>query len=493
MQFLLFVLSSFRVFVIKGLPHFYVNIFKKFTMTVKKNQLIETAITGMAFGGKGLAKIDGFTVFVDQAIAGDSVVARIIKKKKNYAEATIDQLIKPSPDRVEAKCGYSGFCGGCKWQFLDYQKQIFYKRQHIQETMEHIGSIRDILIHETIPSVKIFGYRNKMEFSCSDRRWLLPDEMGQTGVDRTFALGLHVPGTFYKVLDTKACLLQPDLGNHILDDVRQYIKNSSAPVYGLRTHVGFWRFVMLRHSAARDQWMLNIITSAEDRDQVMPLADRMMQKYPRIVSIVNNITAGKAGVAMGEYELNLAGKEHLRESIDSYTFMISANSFFQTNTVGAGILYRQAKKYADLQGRETVLDLYSGTGSIAIFLSGSARRVIGIEQVASAVQDARRNCEINGIDNCRFVQGDIAACLPQIKEKPDVMIIDPPRAGMHKNVVKQVIEMAPARIVYVSCNPASLARDASMMKEKYRLLEIQPVDMFPHTYHIEAVAKLERI
>jgi 23S rRNA (uracil1939-C5)-methyltransferase len=462
-------------------------------MSVKKGQLIEATITGMAFGGKGLVKIDGFTVFVDQAVAGDVVVARIIKKKKNYAEARVDQLVKPSPDRLDAKCRYSGFCGGCKWQFLDYQKQIDYKRQHIQETLEHIGSISDIQIHETIPSYKIFGYRNKMEFSCSDRRWLLPAEMDQPHVDRKFALGLHVPGTFYKVLDTAACLLQPDLGNLILDDVRKYIRNSRAPVYGLRTHVGFWRFVMLRHSSARNQWMVNIITATEDREQVVPLARRLMQKYKEIVSVVNNITARKAGIAMGEYEVNLAGEDHLKDNIDSYTFMISANSFFQTNTDGAGILYRQAKKYADLQGGETVLDLYSGTGSIAIFLSDSAGRVIGIEKVGSAVQDARRNCQINNISNCEFIQGDIAECLPQINEKPEVMIVDPPRVGMHKHVVKQVLEMAPNRIVYVSCNPASLARDLGMMKETYRLLEIQPVDMFPHTYHIEAVAKLERI
>ncbi len=461
-------------------------------MSIKKGQLIEVEITNMAFGGKGIAKIDGFAVFVDQAVAGDVVVARIIKKKKSYAEAKVYQVITPSPLRIKAKCCYSGFCGGCKWQFLDYQQQIHYKRQHVQESLEHIGSIKDIEVHETIPSSKIFGYRNKMEFSCSDRRWLLPDEMDQENSDRTFALGLHVPGTFYKVIDTAACLLQPDLGNHILEDVRQYIKSSDAAVYGLRSHVGFWRFVMLRHSFTYDQWMVNIITSSEDRDQVLPLAHRLTQKYPEIVSVVNNVTSRKAAIAMGEYEVNLAGKDHLKDTIDSCTFMISANSFFQTNTDGARVLYRQAKKYADLQGGETVLDLYSGTGAIAIFLSDSARQVIGIEQVESAVEDAGRNCQINGIGNCQFVQGDIGKCLPQIKEKPDVMVIDPPRVGMHKDVVKQVLEMAPARIVYVSCNPATLARDISMMKEKYRLLEVQPVDMFPHTYHIESVARLDR-
>jgi len=237
-------------------------------MKIKKGQLVELEISGIAFGGRGLARVDGLAVFVDGAVPLDSVVARIVKKKKQYAEARVHTLVTPSPYRIPADCMHSGFCGGCKWQFLTYEKQLEYKQQHVQESIERIGLIRDVPVHPTLSSPKIFGYRNKMEFSCSDRRWLLPDEMGKEGIDTGFALGLHVPGTFYKVLDTRSCLLQPELGNHILHDVRKFIKASDAPVYGLRTHTGFWRFLMLRHSVAHDQWMVNIITAKEEREIV---------------------------------------------------------------------------------------------------------------------------------------------------------------------------------------------------------------------------------
>ncbi len=461
-------------------------------MKVKKGQQLKLSISGIAFGGKGLARVDGLAVFVDKAVPLDVVIARIIKKKKQYAEARVDTLLEPSPFRINPRCVYSGFCGGCKWQFLIYDKQLVYKRQHVVDSLEHIGLIQDILVHPTIPSPLIFGYRNKMEFSCSDRRWLLPDEMDLEDVDKGFAIGLHVPGTFYKVLDTRSCLLQPELGNLILDDVRTFIKQSDAPVYGLRSHKGFWRFLMLRHSAAYDQWMVNIITATKDREKVQLLADQLMDKYPQIVSVVNNITSRKAGVAVGEFEIQLAGLSCIKDKIGSFEFEISANSFFQTNTLGAEHLYKIVKEYAGLSGRETVVDLYSGTGSIAIYLADSAKEVIGMEIVESAVTDAENNCRMNRISNCRFILGDIKKSLSKVTVRPDVLIIDPPRAGMHKDVVRQVLEMAPIRIVYVSCNPATMARDLGMIKDSYRVLEVQPVDMFPHTYHIESVAKLER-
>ena len=461
-------------------------------MPIKKGRLYELKITDIAFGGKGLARVDGFAVFVDQAIPGDLVSARITKKKKNYAEARVDALVEPSPFRIKPPCPYSGFCGGCKWQFLKYDMQILYKQQHVLDSIEHIGLIKDVPVHPTISSGTIFGYRNKMEFSCSDKRWLLPEEMGEDDIDKGFALGLHVPGTFNKVLDTRTCLLQPELGNLILDDVRTFMKNSDAPVYGLRSHVGFWRFLMLRHSAAYDQWMVNIITAEENRDVVQPLADSLMKKYSKIVSVVNNVTSRKAGVAVGEYEIPLAGALRLKDKIGRFEFEISANSFFQTNTAGAKLLYDIVEKYANLTGTETVVDLYSGTGTIAIYLSDYSNKIIGLEIIESAVSDAENNCRLNNVSNCRFILGDIKDSLLQITDRPDVMIIDPPRVGMHKDVVKQVIEIAPQRIVYISCNPATMARDVNMMKENYRIVEVQPVDMFPHTYHIEAVAKLER-
>jgi len=462
-------------------------------MKIKKGQLVELEISGIAFGGRGLARQDGLAVFVDGAVPLDLVIARIVKRRKQYAEARVHTLVKPSPFRIPPDCMYSGLCGGCKWQFLDYHKQLEYKQQHVQESIERIGLIRDITVHPTISSPAIFGYRNKMEFSCSDRRWLLPDEMGKEGVDMGFALGLHVPGTFYKVLDTGSCLLQPELGNHILDDVRTFIKTSDAPVYGLRSHTGFWRFLMLRHSVAYDQWMVNIITAKEDPQTVKPLAFLLMDKYPQIISVVNNITSSKAGIAVGEYEIQLAGSSCIKDKIGDFEFEISANSFFQTNTLGARRLYHTIKEYAGLSGRETVVDLYSGTGAIAIYISGSAKEVIGMEIVESAVNDAEKNCRINEITNCRFVLGDIKESLLKLKVRPDVMIIDPPRAGMHKDVVERVLDMEPGRIVYVSCNPATMARDLGMIKQSYRVLEVQPVDMFPHTYHIESVAGLEKI
>lgn len=461
-------------------------------MAVKKGQLLKLRISGMAFGGKGIAKVDGLSVFVDQTAPLDLVIARIIKKKKNYAEARVDTIVEPSPFRIDPPCKYSGFCGGCKWQFIDYDQQLIYKQQHVSDSIEHIGLIQGVQVHSPIPSKMIFGYRNKMEFSCSDRRWLLTEELGREDVDINFALGLHVAGTFNKVIDISSCLLQPEMGNRILADVRTFIQNSDRPVYGLRNHTGFWRFLMLRHSVAYDQWMVNIITAQEDREAVQPLADLLMDKYPQIVSVVNNITSRKAGVAIGEYEILLAGTPWIKDKIGPLELEISANSFTQPNTPGAERLYKTVKDYAGLTGGERVIDLYSGTGAIAIYLADSVKEVVGIEILESAVADAEKNCLKNGILNCRFIRGDIKKSLPKITTRTDVMIIDPPRAGMHKDVVRQVLEMAPDRIIYVSCNPATLARDLGALKDSYRVLEVQPVDMFPHTFHIEAVAKLQR-
>ena len=458
-------------------------------MTVKKKQIVECEIIDVAFGGKGLAKIDGFAVFVDQTVTGDRVAARIIRKKRNYAEAVVQELLTPSPMRVNPPCPYSGFCGGCKWQFIAYPHQIELKRRHVAESLEHIALMGGTTVHPTLASDDIFGYRNKMEFSCSDRRWLMPREMG-TDVDVGFALGLHVPGTFHKVLDTKACLLQPETGNRILDAVRTCMRASDRPVYGLRTHEGFWRFLMLRHSAARDEWLVNIVTAFEDRDAVMPMADMILARFPKVVSVVNNITARHAGVAIGEREIHLAGEPVLTDRIAGFEFEISANSFFQTNTRGAQKLYETVGRYAALKGHETLLDLYCGTGTIAICLARQAGEVIGLELVESAVADARKNCRANGIDNCRFILGDIKNTLETINTVPDLLVIDPPRAGMHKEVVKQVLKLAPKKIVYVSCNPATMARDILELKDIYGVEEVQPVDMFPHTFHIESVARL---
>jgi 23S rRNA (uracil1939-C5)-methyltransferase len=331
-----------------------------------------------------------------------------------------------------------------------------------------------------------------MEFTCTNRRWLMPRELEDKTQDMGFALGFHAPGIFDKILDIDACLLQPEAGNRILVHAKQYMKASGHPPYSPRTHEGFWRFLMFRYSLAYDQWLVNIVTAAENIPAVSPLAESLCRRFPGIVSIVNNVTSRKSGVSAGEYEIHLAGERCLKERLGPYEFEVSANSFFQTNTEGAAGLYDTVKKFAGLSGSERVLDLYSGTGTIPIWLSDAAAEVIGIEIVESAVADARKNCVQNRVDNCRFISGDIRSALAEIHHKPDVLIIDPPRTGMHPDVVKQIMDMAPEKAVYVSCNPATLARDVGMMKERYRIIEVQPVDMFPHTYHIEAVVKLEK-
>ncbi|MFW6081350.1 MAG: 23S rRNA (uracil(1939)-C(5))-methyltransferase RlmD [Desulfosalsimonas sp.] len=459
-------------------------------MPVKKKQETELDITGIAFGGRGIAKIDGFTVFVDGAVPGDRVAARILKKKKNYAEARTLSVISPSADRIEPRCRYAGWCGGCKWQFLEYGRQLEYKQSHVKEALQHIGGLEGIRVHPVIPSEYIFGYRNKMEFSFSDRRWLLPEELGRPDIAADFALGLHVPGTFDKILDIDACLLQPEKGNRILNDARDFIKTSGFPPYGLRSHEGFWRFLMLRHSVAEDRWLVNAVTSSQDDQVLKSLAGYLTAVHDDIAGVVNNVTARKAAVAAGEYEVPVAGRTVLIERLGGFEFEVSANSFFQTNTRQAEKLYDTVGHYAGLAGGETVVDLYTGTGTIPVWLSKDAGEVIGLELVEAAVADAEKNCRKNGIENCRFIAGDIRKSIAGIEKKPDVMVIDPPRAGMHKDVAKAVAEMAPEKIVYVSCNPATLARDLAMLTEKYRLAEVQPVDMFPHTFHIEAVARL---
>ena len=461
-------------------------------MQIRKGQVFDLDIIDMAFGGRGLARIDGMAVFVDQVTPQDRARVRIIRKRKRHAEARLLELLEASADRVEPPCPYSGVCGGCKWQFIDYNRQLAYKRKHVVECLSHIGGIKEVPIHPTIPSSQVFGYRNKMEFTCSDRRWLMPHELGIEEITRDFALGLHVPGTYDKVLDITACLLQPDTGNLILEDARRGIRRSGAVAYGIRTHTGFWRFLMLRHSVAHDCWMVNIVTSAQDDQLTRPMADRLLQKHAQIKSVVNNITARKAGIAVGEREVLLAGQPFISDRIGPYEFEISANSFFQTNTTGARRLMEITENFANLQGDEQVLDLYCGTGVISIWLSQKARSVVGIELVESAVADAVRNCQRNGVSNCRFIHGDILQVLPELRQQPDVVVIDPPRAGMHKKVVRQVLELKPPRIVYVSCNPATLSRDLEIMKQQYSVMEVQPVDMFPHTYHIETVVRLER-
>jgi len=459
-------------------------------MTLRKGDIIELPIERMAYGGRGIGRLDGLVVFVQGGIPGDRISARIYRKKRDYAEAGMVELLSPSPDREVAPCPYFGYCGGCQWQHVVYERQLAYKREHVQETLDHIGGLKQVTVHPVIPSEKIFSYRNKMEFTFSDRRWYLPDQLDMRKQEGDFALGLHVPGAFQKVIDIEACLLQHEMGNRIMGLVRQYARDSGIPVYGLKTHQGFWRYLTVRHSGAWDEWMVNIVTSEERQDLIQPLADLLAGGGERVATVINNINSRGASIAVGERESILFGDGYINDKIGPFNFRISANSFFQTNSRGAERLYETVVRYADLRGSETVLDLYSGTGTIPLFLADRVRSVTGIEISGSATSDAVMNAKNNGIDNCRFICGDIRGKLGEITYAPDLLIIDPPRAGMHKDVLAQAMALSPEKIVYISCNPATLARDLGLMTTSYDVLEIQPVDMFPHTYHIEAVARL---
>ena len=380
----------------------------------RKGDTVELLIDSMAFGGRGIGRVNGCVVFVRGAVTGDRLTCRIVKKKKAYAEAFLVELLTPSPHRIEPPCPYAGYCGGCQWQHVAYEMQLAFKRELVVEPLEHIGGLKNPPVHQVLPSEKIFGYRNKMEFSFSDRRWYLPDEMHMREVHGDFALGLHVPGAFQKVIDMEACLLQQDTGNGILRDVKKYALESGVPVYGLKSHEGFWRFLTLRYSLAFDEWMVNLVTSEYRPETIQPLSDLLCEKYDRIRTVVNNINIRKASIAVGDTEKTLSGDRFIEDRIGDYHFRISANSFFQTNSVGAEALYGTVAEYAGLQGNEKVLDLYSGTGTIPIFLSESADSITGIEISESACADAEKNAVENHVNNCRFVCGDIKDALKEI-------------------------------------------------------------------------------
>ena len=308
-------------------------------MTIKKGHEIELDIDRTAHHGAGVARKDGFVVFVRGGVPGDRVRARVYRKKRDYAEAAVVDVLTASPARTSPPCPYAGVCGGCQWQHILYPSQLEYKRSHIQDALERIGGLTGVPVRETLPSELVFGYRNKMEFSFSDRRWLLPEELGRDDAAPGFALGLHVPGAFNKIIDVEACLLQHSLGNAILSVVRETARESGLPVYGVKSHTGFWRYVTLRRSVARDEWMVNLVTAEEGIDVLKPLAQDLKARFPRIRTVVNNVNTRKAAIAVGERERVLLGEGFIEDRLGPYTFRISANSFFQTNTPGAETLY----------------------------------------------------------------------------------------------------------------------------------------------------------
>lgn len=458
-----------------------------------RRQEIEAIIEKLAFGGQGIAHHDGFVIFIEDTLPGDHAKARVRKVKKNYAEAYPVEILKPSELRIEAPCCHFDYCGGCKWQNLDYQMQLHFKKQHVIESLQHIGGVSADTVHDVLPSPLIFGYRNKMEFSFALNRWLPPEQLKDPTIRKdVLSLGFHVPRHFDKIIDIEKCWLQDDRLNRILEFSKEHFRKAGIPVFHNRTHEGILRYLVLRKSFAFDQIMVNIVTFQSIADQLHHYAEKLTGEIPEVTGVVNNVNPRFAQIATGEEEHVILGEPVIREKLGDYVFEISANSFFQTNTLQAENLYRTVERYADVQDK-VVWDLYSGTGSIAIFLSGKAKKVVGFEIVEDSVQDAQRNAEINRVSNCDFIAGDLRFAMEQYSdEAPQVIICDPPRAGMHPRVVEMILQIAPAQLVYVSCNPATLARDLGSLTEMYRLVEVQPVDMFPHTYHIESVCRLVR-
>jgi 23S rRNA (uracil1939-C5)-methyltransferase len=457
---------------------------------VKRGADYELNIEKLAFGGAGLGYIDQYVIFVKGTVPGDRVKACITKRKTGYAEARLLEVLEQSPQRQAAPCRYFGYCGGCNWQFLSYARQLEYKHKIVEESLRHIGGIMDFTVDPVIASIKSFGYRNKMEFSFSDRRWLTPSEMESSESYPPFALGLHTPGAFDKILHIEQCLLQPEVPNQILAFVSGYSRQQRLSPYGVRSQQGLLRFLVIRRSAYNGQIMINIVTAKEQPELLQPLADELMTRFPEIAGIVNNINTRPAQIAVGEKEILLAGQPVIQEKLGDFIFNISANSFFQTNTPQAEIMYRLITEFAEAGSGDHVWDLYCGTGTISLFLAQKAGFVTGFELAESAVSDARLNAAQHGVQNVKFIAGDLLHRMSGNLTPPQIVVTDPPRSGMHEKAVRYLCQIRPRRMVYVSCNPSTLARDLAVLSPHYRIDRVQPVDMFPQTYHIETVVKL---
>ena len=463
----------------------------------KKLDLIleNVKIEAVAAEGKSLAHVDGTVVFVEFAVPGDIVNVKVTKKKKNYMEGFILERVKPSEDRLQPFCEHFGICGGCRWQPLPYDMQLKAKQQQVWDQLVRIGHLEIPDISPILPSDKTKYYRNKLEFTFSNKRWIYNNEDPDSLTDEErLGLGFHVGKFFDKVLDIKHCSLQPEPSNEIRLFIREYAVTHNLEFYNIRENTGFLRNIIIRNNQVGDV-MLTVCFAYDDQDKIVPMLDAIAAEFPQIKSL-HYVINEKLNDSISDLDCILyKGEDAIWETMGKLKFKIGPKSFYQTNSEQAYKLYSVAKEFAALTGNEVVYDLYTGTGTIAQFISDNASKVIGIEYVKEAIEDARINAEANGITNCTFFDGDMKDILTAdfIKEhgKPEVMIIDPPRAGMHPDVVKVIMEAAPERIVYVSCNPASQARDLAMMSPMYEITAVQPVDMFPHTMHVENVCALK--
>ncbi len=464
-------------------------------MALKKGEEITLQIEGAAFKGKGIGKVDGMAVFVTGTMPGDQVRARIIKRKKNFREAKLLEILEPSSDRIEPFCSHANVCGGCSWQHVPYQKQLEYKTQQVTDHIRRIGGL-ETPVHPALKSDNELHYRNKMEYSVSDRRWLTEEEIRSDDFvdDSGFFAGLHAPGRFDKILNLNECHLQQKESFEILDFVRAYCITEGIAPYNTFQKTGFLRHVMIRNSYHTEDFMVNLVTFEDNPEVIGALSESLLKEFPIITTIVNNINDTPSPTSVGRIERVIHGPGFIRDKIGDFQFKIHPNAFFQTNTAQAEKLYAVALDFADLQEGDVVYDLYCGVGTLSLYMSQKASKVLGIELVEVAVENAHYNAKENEVNNVSFIKGDMKDVFTEemVKEfgAPDVLITDPPRAGMHPDVVARLCELKVPRIVYVSCDSSTMARDLNILSEVYDVLEVQPVDMFPQTYHVEAVAKL---
>lgn len=460
--------------------------------------LENVTITDYAAEGKALARVDDLVVFVPFAVPGDVVDLQVRRKKHSYCEAEIIRIVKPSDIRVKPQCAHFGLCGGCKWQSVPYAEQLKMKQRQVHDQLTRIGKVELPDILPILGSEKTFGYRNKLEFGCSDKRWLTKEEVAaETEYTQMNAIGFHITGAFDKILPIEKCWLMDDLHNRIRNAIRDYAYATGMTFFNQRSKHGLLRDIVIRNSDT-GEWMVLVQFHYDedgDEERAKALLQHIADGFPEISSLLY-VDNQKFNDTFNDLDIQVfKGNGYIYETMDGLKFKVGPKSFYQTNTDQALRLYSVARDFAGLTGEELVYDLYTGTGTIANFVARKARKVIGIEYVPEAIEDAKVNSEINGIDNTEFYAGDMKDILTEdfiaANGRPDVIITDPPRAGMHPDVVQTIIRTSAKRIVYVSCNPATQARDLALLDQYYKVKAVQPVDMFPHTPHVENVVLLE--
>ncbi len=461
----------------------------------KKTVLEGLLITDYAAEGKALAKLDGKVIFISGAVPGDVADVLLTKNKKDWAEGRVLKIKELSKERVEPFCKHFGICGGCKWQMLPYARQLQYKQQEVEQNLRRIGKVDLPEILPIIGADDTVHYRNKLEFTFSNKRYLTNDEIGQTDITaQQNALGFHVPRIFDKVIDIDECYLMDEVNNKIRNTVRSFALENNFTFYDIRQHTGWLRNIIIR-LCTTGELMVNICLNFDEEADRKKLFDHLLQQVPEITTLLYTINPKWNDSIYDLTPQVYFGKGFATEKLEDFEFKISPKSFFQTNTRQAEKLYTVTREFAALTGTEIVYDLYCGTGSIGIFVSKQAKKIIGVEVIEEAIADAKENAALNNISHAGFFAGDvIKICNDEffaVHGRPDVIITDPPRAGMHEKLVNKLLEMAAPKIVYVSCNTATQARDLGLLSEKYQIEKIQPVDMFPHTHHIECVVLLK--